>query len=370
VFSSAAEGLWCVVNPASERKKKMGKQRKHFTWRGELGRALVLGFVAMAFVASTAAAWEPRKPIEWIVMAGRGGGADRISRLIQGTIMKHKWVSQPITVINKPGGAGAEALTYLMQKRGDPHVLMTTLNSFFTTPLLANLPVDYTQLTPIARIAMDTFQLWVHADTEYVVGDPFSFIEDCKKKVGECKVAGTGKGQEDSIVFAMLEDAFSEPGKPLRFTYVPYPGGGRVAKALLGQEGGIVATVNNPSEAIENLRAGKIRCLASFTARRIEPFLGCPTFKELGYDLQYYMTRSINAPGGITAEQKQYWVEVMKKFYDSQVWQSYMARKGLSPSWLAGEALTKFYAQETAKHKKLIAEMPPKRREEVFGIAK
>ena len=332
--------------------------------------ALVLGTLAVFLWAGATAAWEPRKPIEWIVMAGKGGGADRITRLIQGTIMKHGWVKRPITVINKPGGAGAEALTYLMQKKGDPHVLLTTLNSFFTTPILANLPIDYTRLTPIARIALDTFQLWVHADSKYCVGDPFSFLNDCKETVGKCRVAGTGKGQEDSIVFAMLEDTFSTPDKPLRFTYVPYPGGGRVAKALLGQEGGIVATVNNPSEAIENLRAGKIRCLASFTAKRIEPFLGCPTFKELGYDLQYYMTRSINAPGGLTEAQRQYWVNVMQKVYNSQEWQSYMARKGLAPAWLTGEALLKFYAQETAKHKRLIANMPPKRREEVFGIAR
>jgi tripartite-type tricarboxylate transporter receptor subunit TctC len=340
----------------------------HYLKRGAL--AIALSLLVLFTFSTPARAWEPKRPVEMVVMAGKGGGADRIARLVQGTLIKKKLVPVPIVVVNKPGGAGAESLTYLMQKKGNPYVLMFTLNSFFTTPLLANLPVDYTKLTPIARLALDTFQLWVNVEKPYQVGDPFSLLKHCQEKVGKCIVAGTGKGQEDSIVFAMLEDNFSKKGKPLRFTYVPYKGGGKVAKALLSQEGGIIATVNNPSEAIENLRAGKIRCLAGFTAGRIEPFLGCPSFKELGHDLQYYMTRSVNAPGGITKEQQEYWVGVMKKFYESTEWQSYMSKKGLAPSWMAGDKLVEFYRVETEKHVNLIEEMPPKRREEVFGIIK
>ncbi|MFQ6672349.1 MAG: tripartite tricarboxylate transporter substrate binding protein, partial [Candidatus Tectimicrobiota bacterium] len=80
------------------------------TWGVLVG--VFLGMCLLPFWQSSAGAWEPKKPVEWIVMAGKGGGADRISRLMQGVILENKWVSRPITVINKPGGAGAEALTY------------------------------------------------------------------------------------------------------------------------------------------------------------------------------------------------------------------------------------------------------------------
>jgi putative tricarboxylic transport membrane protein len=72
----------------------------------------------------------------------------------------------PFVPINKGGGSGADALRYLRDKARDSHTLMATLNSYFTTPLRnPGLGVDISRFTPIARLAEDTFQLWVHSDT-------------------------------------------------------------------------------------------------------------------------------------------------------------------------------------------------------------
>ena len=60
--------------------------------------------------ASPAAAqgWEPTKPIQFIIPAGTGGGADQMARFIQGVVAKHNLSKQPIITVNKGGGAGAE----------------------------------------------------------------------------------------------------------------------------------------------------------------------------------------------------------------------------------------------------------------------
>ena len=69
---------------------------------------------AAAFLAACAAAgpalaaWEPTKPVEFVVPAGTGGGADQMARLIQGIIVKHKLMKESVIVVNKSGGAGAE----------------------------------------------------------------------------------------------------------------------------------------------------------------------------------------------------------------------------------------------------------------------
>ncbi len=84
-------------------------------------------------LASTAAAWEPTKPIELVIPAGTGGGADQMARLIGGIAEKHKLSPRPVIAINKSGGAGAEGLLYAKEKKGDSHVIVITLSSLTST---------------------------------------------------------------------------------------------------------------------------------------------------------------------------------------------------------------------------------------------
>ena len=117
------------------------------------------------FATAAQAEWQPKKPVEFIIMAGTGGGADQIARLLQGLIEKKDLSPRPFIPINKPGGSGGEALRYLKDKSGDDHVVLVTLNSFYTTPIIQQgLGVDPTTFTPIGRMALDTFLLWAHCD--------------------------------------------------------------------------------------------------------------------------------------------------------------------------------------------------------------
>src|SRR6476661_1434323 len=68
-----------------------------------------------------AAAWEPTKPVEFVVPAGTGGGADQMARLLQGVITKNNLMKQPLIVVNKPAGAGAEGFLAIKEAKGDPH---------------------------------------------------------------------------------------------------------------------------------------------------------------------------------------------------------------------------------------------------------
>ena len=120
--------------------------------------ALAMVSAAALLVAGPVQAWQPKKPVEFIIMAGTGGGADQIARLLQGLIEKKGLSSRPFIPINKPGGSGAEALRYMQDKAGDNHTVMMTLNSFYTTPIIqSDLGVDPTKFTPIGLMAMDTF---------------------------------------------------------------------------------------------------------------------------------------------------------------------------------------------------------------------
>ena len=316
-----------------------------------LAGAFVLGLGAVSATTDAQAAWEPKKPVEFVIMAGKGGGADRLSRFIQSIIEKHKFSSKPFVPINKGGGSGAEALVYLKQHSGDPHVIMATLNSYYTTPLRQpNLGIDIAKFTPITKMADDTFQLWVHSDTKIKTVD--DYVKAVKSTgAANWKMGGTGSGQEDSLVTAMLEKKFG-----IGHTYVPYKGGGTVAKELIGKH--INSTVNNPSEQVGFWDAGKSRPLASFTPKgKVAGKFGkIPTFEELGYgkDMVYYMQRSVIAPAGIDKDVQAFYVGVFDKVYKSAEWQDYMKSKGLIPGWLTGDALTAYFLEGRDVHKQLL----------------
>ena len=322
-----------------------------YSRRKLLGLGLALGMGLAAFAMPHAAlAWEPKKPIEFVVMAGKGGGADKAVRFMQSIIAKHKLAPVPVTPINKPGGSGAEALVYLKQKKGDSHTIMFTLNSFYTTPLRQKaLGVNIEEYTPIMRMAEDTFCLWVHSDRKDIntVDD---FVKAAKAKGNGWIMAGTGKASEDNLLTDFLNSAYG-----LNMKYVPYKGGGKVAKELAGKNAD--STVNNPSEQLGFFEAGTTKPLACFTPERIGLFKDAPTFKEIGKDFVYFMQRTVVGAPGMSGEVASYYQGLFKKVFDSAEWQGYMKKKALQGSALSGDDLMTYWKRERDIHKKMLIQM-------------
>jgi len=320
-----------------------------------LKSALSLAVAATATVAfsanALAADWKPKKPVEFIIMAGTGGGADQIARLLQGLIEKKNLSPRPFIPINKPGGSGAEALRYLEDKAGDDHTLLVTLNSFYTTPIIQeDLGVDVSKFTPIGRMALDTFLLWVHNDRGDIT-DMDTYVEAVKSTGNSWKVGGTGSGQEDSILTAMMEAEFG-----YEVTYIPFPGGGTVAKNLVGKH--IDSTVNNPAEQNEFYRAGNTKPLVQFTGERMAAYPDVPTAKELGIDIEYYMQRSINGPPGMSAEAQEFYINLFSELYQSEEWQKFCVDDGLDcTEWSAGDDLAAFHTEQLTRHTALIEQV-------------
>lgn len=312
-------------------------------------KTLTVSALALAISAPAAfAEWEPRKPVEFIIMAGTGGGADQIARLLQGLIEQKDLSPRPFIPMNKPGGSGAEAMRYLQDKEGDNHTLMVTLNSFYTTPIIQEeLGVDITEFTPIGLMAMDTFLLWVNSDREDII-DLDSYVASVKDAGLDWKVGGTGSGQEDSILTAMMENEFG-----YEVTYIPFSGGGTVAKNLVGNQ--IDSTVNNPAEQMEFWRAGNSKPLVQFTAERMPAFPDVPTAKELGIDMEYYMQRSVNGPPGMDPEAVEWYTNLFQTLFDSEEWQAFCESDGLTcDNMLKGDELAAFHAKAAKDHADLI----------------
>ena len=295
------------------------------------------------------AEWFPSKPVEFIVMAGKGGGADKMARLFKKIIDWEELSPFPFVPINKPGGSGAEAMTYLKKKTGDPHVVMITLNSFYTTPLRnPKLKINALAYTPIARMAEDTFLLWVHVDSKIKTLN--EFISAVKAKGRKWIMAGTGTASEDNLLTDVLNATYG-----LQITYRPFKGGGRVAKELATKKAD--STVNNPAEQESHHKAGKTRPLAAFTPDRLQMFGSVPTFREKGHNLVYFMQRSIVGPPGISNEAALFYQDLFRQVYESKEWQDYMNQKSLRGGFLTGKNLRSYWAREQDIHRKLLIKM-------------
>jgi tripartite-type tricarboxylate transporter receptor subunit TctC len=325
-----------------------------------LGKALLgaLGLGMMASVtASALAAWEPDKQVEFIVPAGTGGGADQMARLMQGIIVKHGLMKQPLVVVNKSGGAGAEGFLAIKNSKGDPYHIVITLSNLITTPLATGVPFNWKDMTPVAMLALDQFILWANAERPYKTAK--EYIDAAKAAgPGKFKMGGTGSKQEDQILTAGIEKATGT-----KFAYIPYKGGGEVAVQLVGNH--IDSSVNNPVEAVAQWRAGSLRPLCVFDTARLQykekitatqSWNDIPICKEAGVPVEYLMLRGIFMPPGMSQDQVSYFVDVFKKMMNTPEWKDFMEKGAFKQTFMTGKEFNDWLTKAEAQHKQLMTE--------------
>jgi tripartite-type tricarboxylate transporter receptor subunit TctC len=313
--------------------------------------------VVAGFAAPACAAWEPGKPVEFVVPAGTGGGADQMARLLQGIVIKHKLMKEPLIVVNKSGGAGAEGFLDVKGANGNPHKIVITLSNLFTTPMATGVPFNWKDMTPVAMLALDQFVLWTPADSPYK--DAQSYMAAVKAAgPNKFKMGGTGSKQEDQILTVGLEKATGT-----KFIYIPFKGGGDVAVQLVGKH--IESSVNNPVEAVSQWRAGKLRALCVFDDQRMpykakitdtQSWNDIPTCKEAGLPTSYLMLRGIFMPAGVTKEQTEFYVKLFQKVAETPEWKEYMEKGAFNQSFKTGAEFTEWLKVAESTHRDLMKE--------------
>jgi putative tricarboxylic transport membrane protein len=312
------------------------------------------GFAIGMCHTAVAGAWEPTKPVEFIVPFSAGGATDQMARSIQGIIARHKLMNQAIVVQNKAGASGAEGLLDIQGTPGDPHRLVVSSSGLYTVPLATGLPFNWRDLTPVAMVAQDEFILWVNSDTPYKA--PLDYLAEVKKNPSKFKMGGTSSKREDHIITAMVEKKAG-----VKFIYIPYKGGGEAATQLSGKH--IDSNPNNPSESVAQWRAGQHRALCLFADTRsifkkkvtaTQSWADVPTCKEKGLDVQYQMLRVFMLPGKVPAEVTKYYTEVLQKVVATPDWKAYVEKNALKPTVMVGEQLRAYMGKDEQNHREIM----------------
>ena len=249
--------------------------------------------VAVLFAAAAQAQDYPSRPITMIVPFPPGGVADLTGRPTAAAM--EKVLRQPVVVVNRPGAGGALGMSQAAKAAPDGYTILMALSSVSIFPVSDRIngktpAYEMKDLAPVALVSADPTVLAVRGDGPYRTLR--EFVDAAKASPG--KINYSSSGVYGTLHVAMEIFAHSAG---IRLFHIPYQGGGPAVTALLG--GQVEALASGPSAAIGQIKAGKMRVLASWGDKRLALMPDVPTFKELGYDAEFYIWSGVMAPAGV-----------------------------------------------------------------------
>jgi len=251
--------------------------------------------VLLALVASCAFAQDPypSKPITMIVPFPPGGVADIVGRPLAAQM--EKALKQPVVVVNRTGAGGAVGMAAAAKAAPDGYTILMALSSISIFPVSDRISgkapsYEMKDFAPIALITADPTVLVVSADSPWKTLK--EFVASAKAYPGKINYSSSGVYGTLHVSMEIFANAAG-----IQLFHVPYGGGGPALTALLG--GQVHALASGPAPAVGQIKAGKMRALASWSSERLPLMPEVPTFKELGYDAEFYIWSGVFAPAAI-----------------------------------------------------------------------
>jgi tripartite-type tricarboxylate transporter receptor subunit TctC len=253
-----------------------------------------------------------------------------------------KVLKNPVVVANKTGAAGAVGMSFVANSKPDGYNLLMALSSISIIPeadKLFDRKPAYTmdQLIPIALISADPTVFVVHADRPWK--SVKEFIGDAKKRPGEISYSSSGVYGTLHMAMELLTHAAG-----ISLKHVPYSGAGPALTAILG--GHVDTLASGPAVVIPQIKAGKLRPLAGWGAKRVAALPALPTFKELGYDIEFYIWAGLFAPRGTPDPVMKRIRESVKQAVNAAEFKSAMEKLETPVAYLDAPEFQKFWDKD------------------------
>jgi len=301
-------------------------------------RQFLAAGAALAIARPARAAWAPSRPIELVAHNGPGSGPDVFARALVSTIEQEHLFNGRIQVANRVGGGGATAMNHIVEKRGDPHVISVWTSLWTSLPLVqAEARATLADMTPICRMAIEPALIVVRADSPY--RNFADVISAAKARPGSVRQSGGSPTARDGMMRQVL---MAHTGA--RWAIISFPSGGERMAAVLG--GHVDMMIAEPSEAGEQVRAGRLRVLAQLNETRLPGFPDVPTLREAGFPVNdVVQARGILAPPGIPAEAVEFYADLFHRVSQSAAWKKYLEDNQFHGAWLGPRETIAFFAE-------------------------
>ena len=312
---------------------------------------LVLGLGVS--LGAAAQAWQPQKNVEIVVGSAPGGINDRTARVVEKVIVERKLTPTTLTVVNRPGGGGNLASTYVHQRTGDAHYLLVATTALASSHIVGSSKLGHVDFTPIASLLDDYLVFVVNA------GAPVRTAGELAARLRKDPQSVTvgfanAIGNHNHIAAGLLLKAMG--GNPRDLKVVVFKGSADALTALLGGHIDVIPTA--AGNAAPHITSGKLRALAVTAEKRFGGSLAnVPTFREQGIDLVSGGWRAIFGPKDLSPAQVAYWEGVLRKVVEAPEWKAYLERNFSSDEFLTGETLRQYLDRDYAAAKAVLTDL-------------
>jgi tripartite-type tricarboxylate transporter receptor subunit TctC len=287
----------------------------------------------------------PSKPITMVVPFPPGGVADIVGRPLAATL--EKVLHQPVVVVNRTGAGGAVGMASVAKAPGDGYTILMALSSISIFPVSDRIngkapSYELKDFSPVALVTADPTVLVVRADSPYKTLK--DFVDAAKADPGKINYSSSGVYGTLHVSMEIFANAAG-----IKLFHVPYQGGGPAVTALLG--GQVQALASGPAAAVGQIRAGKMRALASWSSERLALLPEIPTFRELGYDAEFYIWSGVFLPASTPSSITNRLRDAVKQAANSTEFRSAMERVSTPVSYLDAPEFQKYWDQDAARLK-------------------
>ncbi len=303
-------------------------------------RALLACLTCVCATAQAQPAWQPDKPVEFVVGSGPGGGNDRTARVLQKIWSENKWL-QNVTVVNKVGGGGALAYTYTNQHPNDAHYLVIVRPGYLSNHILGRSTIGPNDMTPLAMVSGERSVLAVRT------ASPLKSIADVIERLKQDPQAlsvsvGSTRGSTPHVMIALLAKMNGIDARRLKV--VTFAGGAESLTQLLG--GHIDMMSVSIDNAVPQYKNGALRILGVSTAQRVPAIPDVPTLREQGFDLVLGGFTIVMGPRGLTPAQIAYWENMIERAVNHADWKRQLAIDFQDPDFRKSAATREHLRQQ------------------------
>ena len=304
-------------------------------------RSFVAGSAAAAATLATrpvlAQEAYPARPVTFVNPFPPGGAVDVVARPLAAVM--EPIVKQPVVVETKAGAAGAVGAQFAANARPDGYTMLmhiTSISGFAEVDKLFGRQPKFTRadFIPIARYVADPCVIVVNDQQPHkTLQEP---IDDAKKRPNGLIFSSSGLYGALHLPTALFAKAAG-----IQLRHLPTAGGGPALTAILGNTAQVL--VSSIAAANAQMKAGKLRALASFGGQRSPSLPNVPTMKELGYDIEYYLWVGLFAPKGTPANVITTWREASKKAVATEEFKKAIANLGQDIAYMDQPEFQRFW---------------------------
>jgi putative tricarboxylic transport membrane protein len=293
----------------------------------------------------------PERPVLMVVAGSPGGGLDLTGRALEQTMLDSRLLPTGFVLKHMGGAGGNLAKSYVHQRSGDPYTLYVESNRIYVNKLVGTTPLDHHDLTPIARLTTEYLVWVVRADS------PFKSAREVLDKL---------KASPGSVVFGVgtvpsndqmniLRPALAYGIDPKQVKIVIFKSGGDLMIQLLGGHVPVIST--GLSEAIEQVKAGRVRLLTVSSARPLEELPGVPNWRSLGVNVEILHWRGLFAPPKTPASAVKYWDQTLAKMVKTDAWKKALDRHGWHDAYAGSAQFRKELDGETKIYNAILSQL-------------